>query len=67
MGSITKENEEVRSILLCNVSVISELCKNKVMHIWKRYRDFIEVNNGQIIIFLPIKNKTFYRQRRLKR
>lgn len=33
MGSITKENEEVRSILLCNVSVISKLCKNNVMYI----------------------------------
>lgn len=33
MGSIAKENEEVRSIDLCNVRVFSKLCKNNVLYI----------------------------------
>ena len=44
MGGITEENEEVRSIHLCNVCVISKLCKNNVLYI-RSHRDFIEVIN----------------------
>lgn len=33
MGSIAKENEEVRSIDLCNVRVSSKICKNNVLYI----------------------------------